>query len=253
MKAIVYQMDVKWMDKEANLQKIAEAASMNKGDIMVLPEMFNTGYIMHPENGAEKEDGSTIAAMKKISHDSGMLICGSIPFESSVGATNSFVAVSDHGIEARYDKIHLFTPSGEAKEYASGHETSVFSIGEWNIRPLICYDLRFPYVSSNKDKAFDVIIYCANWPVARIQQWRALLVARAIENQCYVIGVNRVGTDENGYEYNGNSLIIDFKGNILADAGDREGIIEFELNKADLLDYRKSLPFLEDMKWPEFA
>ena len=253
MKAIVFQMDVKWMDKEANLKKLADTALLHKGDIMVLPEMFNTGYIMNPENGAEKEGGSTIEVMKKISHDSGMLLCGSIPMDSSGGATNTFVAVSDQGIEARYDKIHLFTPSGEAKEYASGHETTVFSVGEWNIRPLICYDLRFPYVSTNKGKSFDVLMYCANWPIARIQQWRALLVARAIENQCYVIGVNRVGTDENGYEYSGNSLIIDYKGNILADAGDREGTIEAELDKAELMKYRQNLPFLEDMRLTEFA
>ena len=158
------------------------------------------------------------------------------------------VTVSKEGLIHSYDKIHLFTPAGEKEVYSEGDLTTTFMLKDWKIQPLICYDLRFPYLTFNSNQV-DIIIYSANWPVARVSHWKALLAARAIENQCYVIAVNRTGIDKNGYEYPGASTIIDYSGQILQEMDENEGFITEKIIKSDMTQYRKKLPFLNDRKF----
>jgi predicted amidohydrolase len=249
MKITLYQFDLKWLDKAANLSGLKNIIDENPDtNLIILPEMFNTGYIMKPDTGAESLiESPTVADIQEMIKGKNMIIGGSIPTVKGGKYYNSFIFISDTDIIHQYNKIHLFKMAGEGKEYTAGDNSTILEINGVKIRPLICYDLRFPYISfQQKGNRHDVLIYTANWPVRRISHWRALLQARAIENQCYVIGVNRVGQDGNDLSYNGNSLAIDYAGNIIADLGTEISAHTISIDTSAMYDFRTKLPFIGD-------
>lgn len=250
MQVNLLQFNTLWMDPKANLEIIRTAAAgiKEKDTLLVLPEMFNTGYNMHPEEIPVEWQDMTLAALAEISRDYSIGICGSIPFYKEGLWYNTFVLVDHENKQTLYDKIHLFSPAGEKAAYTEGKTTSFFTFRGWDILPLICYDLRFPYLSFTI-KLPDIIIYTANWPAARISHWKALLKARAIENQCYVVGVNRTGSDQNGFSYTGSSMIVDYSGQIMTEMSEDSGMAGTLLEKAGMESYRKKLPFSEDRKF----
>jgi omega-amidase len=250
MNITLFQSDTAWLDKDLNLSKIKDVLTLHHGtDVLLLPEMFNTGYIMHPEQGAESIDGATITKLHDMLNNSNTIIGGSMPTISGHNYYNTFVFVNKDGLIGQYAKQHLFAPAGEAERYSSGADDVVVSIKDVLVKPLVCYDLRFPYVSYNKGEApFDILVYSANWPVSRIQQWEKLLMGRAIENQCYVIGVNRVGKDANGYEYSGHSMVVNHMGDVLMCLDEREQSASLDIDLTAMYEYRNKFPFLKDRK-----
>lgn len=250
MKLILHQFSTQWMDPASNLETVRQAASTHSGNedaLMILPEMFNTGYTMDPQSVSQEWQDQTIETLKTISSDCGTGICGSIPFYNKGKWYNTFILIDGKNSEPVYDKIHLFTPAGESEAYEAGTKSGILNYRGWQILPLICYDLRFPYLSFREEQP-DIIIYTANWPSARIEHWDALLKARAIENQCFVAGVNRTGTDENGFSYPGHSMLVDYSGNALLTMDANPGVSSQSLDRNDMESYRKKLPFFKDRK-----
>ena len=250
---LALQLDLVWESPEANFQKIEQLLETNTSqtDLLILPEMFSTGFSMNPKPFAEDETGPTVAWMHKVASSRDLWVLGSMIMQTKQGYTNRFLAISPSGIEARYDKRHPFSMSGEDQHYLAGTERVVFSYKGWRICPMICYDLRFPVWSRNigeeKGKEmYDLLVYVANWPEKRISHWQTLLMARAIENQCYTIGVNRVGVD--GYElrYSGSTMLVDPLGGVQEILMEEEGLVGSVLDKGSLLEIRKKLPFLKD-------
>lgn len=216
-------------------------------DLVVLPEMFTSGFTMNAEKVAEKMDGTTISWMQKLASKNKFAIAGSLVIEENSKFYNRFVFVHPSGKIDFYDKHHTFTLAGEDKTYTSGNTKTIINYKGWRICPLICYDLRFPVWSRNTEN-YDLLVYVASWPIARIKAWDTLLKARAIENMSYVIGVNRIGVDDNGYEYCGNSLIVDYLGTQLSDLQQNEdGIVLANINKSTQKNTREKLGFLKDM------
>ncbi|MBK9734522.1 MAG: nitrilase family protein [Saprospiraceae bacterium] len=249
MRISIFQFDVEWMNPDANLLKIKKVCEILKGqtDLLILPEMFNTGYTMKPFEIPLEWQSNTINTLQNYCFEYDITISGSIPMHNQGKYTNTFIFVGKEGLISSYQKIHLFSMAGEDNVYTPGKKVEFLNLGDVNIQPLICYDLRFPYVSY-QNKTTDVIIYSANWPRVRVDHWRSLLQARAIENQCYVIGVNRTGVDENGYEYPGKSMVLDFNGSIIAELGDTEDIITTIVNPEEVKMFKEKLPFLNDRK-----
>lgn len=249
MRIAICQLDTTWMDQERNLRKISAMAEEVSGraEMIFLPEMFNTGYVMTPGQIPIQWQDSCIDRLQQIANAGECWIAGSIPYFQEGRWVNRLLVISAQGVQAHYDKSHLFTPAGESAVYAPGATSNVFHKGLWCFRPLICYDLRFPYLSFQTPMA-DVLFYSANWPSARISHWHALLKARAIENQCYVIGVNRTGTDHNGYTYPGQSTIISYTGDVVCTLSEEESVATAILEKSALEEYRKKLPFSADRK-----
>jgi omega-amidase len=249
MKIAIFQMNIFWEDVVTNLKKIRNAAEQLIGtaDILVCPEMFTTGYIMHPQNIPDKVYSDTLLELMDIAAKNQIMIAGSLAAKTSSGYTNDFVFINADGIGFKYSKMHLFSPAGESEVYVPGDSVKDFIFKNVSIRPLICYDLRFPYCSFNTS-GYQLLIYTANWPTARIDHWTALLKARAIENQSYVIGVNRVGKDGNGYEYPGRSVVYDYNGDMMIDLGKTECLEVIQPDFEALVNYKESLPFLKDRK-----
>jgi predicted amidohydrolase len=217
-----------------------------KVDIVLLPEMFTTGFTMKSKKVAEDMHGPTIQWMQDWAKKLGILLGGSLVIRSKGKIYNRFVMVGDKGVLAYYDKRHTFTLAGEDKFYANGTNSGLFRYKGWKICLRICYDLRFPVWSRNT-KNYDLLIYVANWPVERINAWDTLLQARAIENMCYVVGVNRVGTDYNKLVYPGHSAIYNPLGKVLAGGiSNNEENFKAELNFLELQELRKQLNFLDD-------
>jgi predicted amidohydrolase len=215
-------------------------------DLIVLPEMFTTGFTMTPQNLAEKMDGTTITWMQKIALEKKVAITGSLVIEQNHNYYNRLVFVHPSGKTETYDKKHSFTLAGEDKVYTAGNQKLIVTYKGWKICPLICYDLRFPVWARNTEN-YDVLIFMANWPVTRIKAWETLLKARAIENMSYVIGVNRTGIDKNNYEYSGNSLVVDYLGEELSSLQKSEvGIVTATISKANQNEIRQKLGFLND-------
>ena len=225
---------------EAKINAIAESI-----DLIVLPEMFTTGFTMHPNDLAETMQGETIAWLQSLVKAKKCAITGSLIIKENSNFYNRLVFVFPTGEIQSYDKKHLFTLAGENKAYSNGTQKIVIEYLGWKICPLICYDLRFPVFSRNVEN-YDLLLYVASWPKTRINAWDTLLKARAIENMSYAIGVNRIGTDENGYQYNGHSQAIDFLGNEILDPQEAEGVFLVELDKEKMLETRKKLDFLSD-------
>lgn len=249
MNIAIFQMDIVWKDIAANIKKIRTAAEqMNgKADILVCPEMFTTAYIMHPNTIPDKVYSDTILELMDIASKNKIIIAGSLATKTSTGYTNDFVFINVDGISFSYSKIHLFSPAGESEVYFPGEAAGDFIFNDIIIRPMVCYDLRFPYCSYNTS-GYHLLIYTANWPTPRIEHWTALLKARAIENQSYVIGVNRVGRDGNGFEYPGRSVVFNFNGDELLKMDDTECLEAIFLDFEALNKYRERLPFLKDQK-----
>jgi omega-amidase len=248
MKASIIQTDLRWEDINANLSHLSSLISLADSDtgLVVLPEMFTTAFSMEPSRLAETMEGPTVQWMKEKASSGGFALCGSIIIREGDRFFNRMLFITPEGEVTVYDKRHLHSMSGEHTVYSRGNSRVVRSYREFNFNLQVCYDLRFPVWSRNKGDS-DVIIYSANWPVIRSQVWKALLMARAIENQCYVIGVNRVGTNPDGTSYSGDSVIISPKGETLASLDPfAEGMVSAVLSREALDRYRAEMPIWRD-------
>lgn len=243
----IIQSDIVWEQAQSNLDLLSEKLKSlnNPGHITILPEMFSTGFSMKPKNIAETMDGKTIQWMKNIAREKKTILCGSLPILDQGQYFNRLLWVMPNGQTAHYDKRHIFSYAGENEHYSAGNKRLITQVNGWKICVNICYDLRFPVWTRNVDD-YDVLLYIANWPQQRNEMWEALLKARAIENQCYVIGVNRVGIDGNGHQYIGNSSIYDPLGCILCKAEAKETIIQQQLSYEQLNSIGQKFPFLQD-------
>lgn len=254
------QSNLHWENKSANLQLLEDKIISLSGntELVVLPEMFSTGFSMNPGLLAEPMNGPTVEWMKKVSSENKVIVTGSVIIEEDNKYYNRLIWMMPNGSYGIYDKRHLFAYSGEDKQYTPGNKRLITSVKGWKINVQVCYDLRFPvwarqaYTSlPGEERAgvsheYDVLLYIANWPERRSHAWKTLLCARAIENQCYVIGVNRVGIDGNNISYSGNSLVIDPLGEVLYHMADEEDIFTITLQKEKLEEVRTKFPFLED-------
>lgn len=245
LKITIVQPDIIWEDINANLEKYSKMLEyIEQTDVIALPEMFTTGFSMHAENLKETMEGDSVSWMKKIAKEKDASVIGSLIIEDNGEIFNRAVWVFPDGILRFYDKRHLFTMGEEHQHYASGREKLIVEFRGWKFCPLICYDLRFPVWSRNTEN-YDVLIYMANWPAMRQHVWKNLLVARAIENQSYCIGTNRVGKDGAGVGYRGNSSVVSPKG--FADFMDEnEAVKTFEISYSELHQFRENFPVLKD-------
>ena len=245
MKIALIQCSLFWENPTANRNYFEEKinAITEKVDLIVLPEMFTTGFTMNPIDIAETMQGETIMWLQSLAKAKNSAIIGSLIVEENNNYYNRLVFVFPSGEIQFYNKRHLFTLAGEDKIYTSGKEKLIVEYLGWKICPLICYDLRFPVFARNRED-YDLLIYVANWPKPRINAWDILLQARSVENMCYTIGVNRTGVDANQYEYVGHSQAIDFLGNYILGPQETEGVFIVELNKEKMLETRKKLGFL---------
>ena len=248
LRLTLLQAPIFWEQPDRN-RKIYAAMLKTYGmptDLVVLPEMFTTGFTMDPAPHAEPMDGPSMQWMARHAAAHDAAVVGSLIIKEGGNYFNRLIFMRPDGSYETYDKRHRFAMAGEHERYAAGSERLVVDYRGWRICPLICYDLRFPVWSRNRDE-FDLLIYVANWPDRRAYDWNTLLRARAIENQCYVVGVNRTGTDANGHTYAGDSCVIDPGWRrTLFDAGDREVVHTLKLSGSHLRKVRKSLPFLAD-------
>lgn len=252
------QSNLIWEEKAANLRMLEQKITgiEEKTEIVVLPEMFNTGFSMRPEALAETMEGETVEWMKRVSRENGIVLTGSLMIEESGNFYNRLVWMLPNGQYGQYDKRHLFAFGEEDKHYSAGNKRLIASVKGWKINLQVCYDLRFPVwarqapLSSRRgdggEVEYDVLIYVANWPERRSHAWKTLLCARAIENQCYVVGVNRVGSDGKNVYHSGNSLVIDPLGQVLYHMADEEDVNTITLQKEMLEDVRSKFPFWKD-------
>ncbi|MGE5420035.1 MAG: amidohydrolase [Chloroflexota bacterium] len=247
MKISVVQPELRWEDKNFNLMRLEEAIKpyYNDSEIIILPEMFATGFTMNLSLGEEMES-TTLAWMKEQAIKGGFAVCGSYTALGDGRAFNRLAFVT-RSSEHFYDKRHLFSMGEEDKFFTAGQKRTIINYKGWRISPFICYDLRFPVWSRNRIE-YDLAIYVASWPEPRISVWNTLLRARAIENQCYVAGSNRIGTDGNRVRHNGMSQIIDPKGELIISAGtNEEKVITADLSLAELTEFRQKFNVLRDM------
>ena len=240
------QSNLKWQDKSSNLAHFKQLILNNKSsDVIILPEMFTTGFTMDAQTHAESMNGTTIEWMQELSVKVNAAISGSIIIKESKQFFNRLIWVAPNGSIEYYDKRHLFSYAKEDHYFTAGKKRCIIEYKGWRICPLICYDLRFPVWSRNTAQ-YDFLIYVANWPEKRSYAWRTLLKARAIENLAYCAGVNRVGYDGNDIAYDGCSSIIQFDGEVLQEKVEEEGIINVELDKSKLTAFRNRFQFLQD-------
>jgi len=253
MNVIGCQIDIEWEDKAANhtyVREFLQQAAPAPNSLIILPEMFATGFSMNVEAIADDEDRTTQDFLSGLAAEFKAFVLGGIVIHSKDGrGLNQTVVYTPSGSElTRYTKLYPFSYAGETEYYTPGTEIQTFSCNSFVVAPFICYDLRFPeaFRAATKQGA-QLLIVIANWPAAREEHWMSLLKARAIENQAFVIGVNRCGVDPN-HTYSGRSRIIDPRGEILSAAGSSEGWVEAQLDLQDLLNYRSEFPALEDMR-----
>ncbi|MCG1035250.1 nitrilase family protein [Polaribacter sargassicola] len=248
LQVVGIQADLIWENPDKNLSFFEEKIKSipKKTNLVVLPEMFTSGFSMNPKTVAENMDGKSVSWMRKKAIENDFAICGSLVISENEKYYNRLVFVHPTGKIETYNKKHPFTLAGEDKVYTSGNEKLIVNYKGWKICPLICYDLRFPVWARNAEN-YDLLIFVANWPLKRIKAWEILLKSRAIENMSYVIGVNRTGKDINDYEYSGNSLIIDYLGDEISKIEDNSvGTITNILQKPKQELARKKLGFLND-------
>ena len=246
MKLLLLQSDISWGNPEANRERFGrEILAADKADLIVLPEMFTTGFCTSPKGTAEPAEGETLKWMLQTARDKGAALAGSVAVEDRGRYFNRFYFVQPDGRFRYYDKHHLFTYGGEHLEYTGGSERVVVEYKGWRILLLVCYDLRFPVWARNRGD-YDLILYVASWPSSRTGAWSALLKARAIENLCYVAGVNRVGSDPN-CQYDGASVLLDYIGTPLAEAAPgKEAVLSGEPDMEALTAFREKFPALRD-------
>lgn len=246
MKIAALQTPLYWQDRDANLAHFDSLlSSVSEADLIVLPEMFTTGFSMAPEQIAEPAKGPTLDWLRTIARQRGVAITGSVAVRDQGKHYNRLYWVSPEG-ECHYDKRHLFRMAGEHKHYSAGSERKIVEYRGFRICLQVCYDLRFPVFCRNRND-YDLLIFVANWPASRRHAWSSLLTARAIENQSFVVGVNRVGEDGNGIEYSGDSVILDFLGQPLAQTKPHTpAILEAEISLADVQTFREKFPAMLD-------
>ena len=253
------QTKLQWEDKKANLQMLEEKILniSQPTEVVVLPEMFSTGFSMAVKELAEGVNGETVQWMRKISAEKKIILTGSLIIKEGIDYFNRLIWMLPNGQFGCYDKRHLFAYGDEDNHYTAGSKRLIASVKGWKINLLVCYDLRFPVWSRQTPPVltergmggqaeYEVLIYVANWPERRANAWKTLLQARAIENQCYVIGVNRVGEDGNKIYYCGDSMVIDPLGEILYHKKDEEDIFTIRIDKSHLETVRKKFPFWKD-------
>jgi omega-amidase len=247
MKTALIQSAIIWENPEANRnyfeQKINSISESI--DLIVLPEMFTTGFTMNPETVAEIMDGKTMGWLQSLAKAKKTAITGSLIIADNNNFYNRLVFVFPSGEIQFYDKRHLFTLAGEDKVYTSGTQKLIVDYLGWKICPLVCYDLRFPVFARNVEN-YDLLLYVANWPKPRINAWDILIKARSVENMCYTIGVNRNGVDNANLEYVGHSQVVDFLGNYILEPQETEGIFIVEFDKEKMSNARNKLGFLND-------
>lgn len=248
LKVAVFQLDSVWEDAPANRAKIDQFLSNvpENTDVVFLPEMFPTGFSMNVSELAESMDSETIRWMKQRCREYQLALCGSLIIREDEKYFNRLVFVEPSGEIHFYNKRHLFTMGNEESHFEQGTERLIVTYKGWRICPLICYDLRFPVWARNRNE-YDILVYSVNWPQARTEVWNTLLKARAIENQAYVVGANRVGVDGNSITYSGNSQLIDAKGNVLASIEDfAENMATSQFSYSELIQFRIDFPVLND-------
>ncbi|MDB5221830.1 MAG: amidohydrolase [Chitinophagaceae bacterium] len=243
------QTNLTWENKKANLDMLAQKIEsiQEKTEVVILPEMFSTGFSMKPKFFSEPMSGETIEWMKKMASSKKIILTGSVIIEDDGKYYNRLIWMLPSGDYGLYDKRHLFAYADEHNHYSAGNKRLIAQVKGWKINLQVCYDLRFPVWARQQSEAeYDVLIYVANWPERRIAAWKTLLQARAIENQCYVIGVNRVGNDGNNIYHDGNSMIVDPLGEILYHKANEEDISTYTLQKEKLSEVREKFPFRRD-------
>lgn len=249
MNISIIQTSLHWENRAKNLEHFEQLmASVPQGtSLIVLPEMFTTGFSMHPEKTAETHPGEGLQWMLNAAQQKKAVLCGSIAVKDDEQFYNRLYWVKPNGTYDYYNKRHLFRMAKEDEHYTAGKTKIMPAINGWNICPLVCYDLRFPVWSRNRFNSgsweYDVLVYVANWPEVRSYPWKQLLIARAIENQCYVIGVNRIGNDGNGIPHSGDSMVINPRGEIISHTKAHEESVEtITLSREYLDEFRKIFP-----------
>jgi omega-amidase len=246
------QSNLFWENATQNLEMFSKKldAIDRKTNVVILPEMFSTGFSMQPNLFAEKMDGITINWMKHQATKHKIILCGSVMIEAEGNYFNRFVWMQPNGVFATYDKKHLFAFAGENNYFTAGKNQIITQANGLKIKPLICYDLRFPVwarqQTNTTNDMYDVLLYVANWPERRSYAWKSLLVARAIENQCFVIAVNRIGKDGNDINHSGDSMIINPLGEIIYSKADEEAIFTYTIEKSVVDEIRAKFPFYKD-------
>lgn len=247
MKIALIQSDLVWENPKANRDSFEEKINgINESvNLIVLPEMFSTGFTMNPGVVAETMQGETVLWMQSLAKAKKTAITGSVVIEESGNFYNRMLFVFPSGEIQFYDKKHLFTLAGEDKVYTAGNQKLIVNYLGWKICPMVCYDLRFPVFSRNTEN-YDLLLYVASWPEKRINAWDALLKARAIENMSYTIGVNRIGVDANGHNYPGHSQLLDCLGDYVVAPTESENVFIAELDQQKMIAARQKLGFLND-------
>ena len=249
MKITIVQTDIVWENKQENLRVLRRKLTALCGttEIIVLPEMFSTGFSMNSKELAEPLSGETITTLKQWAKEFNFAISGSYIASDNDRYFNRAFFLTPEGEEYYYDKRHLFRMGQEPQHFAAGNERLIIPYRDWNVCLLVCYDLRFPVWSRNVNNEYDLLIYVASWPVPRREVWDTLLRARAMENMCYVCGVNRIGTDGHQLSYNGGSIVYSPKGEILLSAPDaQEDILTTTLDLSALRSFRNKFPAWKD-------
>jgi len=249
LKIAFYQGFIPWEDTTTALERWTTRLNGNvpPAQLLLLPEMFSTGFSMKVEILAESMQGPSVTWMQEHALKRKVYIAGTLMIKEDHKYFNRLIMVNPSGeIIATYDKRHLFSPGNENQHFTPGTEPCIIEVEGWKIACFICYDLRFPVWSRNKNLTYDAAIYLANWPEKRISHWRALLLARAIENQAYVVGVNRTGKDGNGVPHSGDSILVSPYGEIMVDAGSETGWCYHQLSAEKLTQYREQFPIWRD-------
>jgi omega-amidase len=247
----IIQTNLFWEDKVANLSMLEEKINSikEKTEVVFLPEMFSTGFSMNPEKLSETMEGETVGWMKKMAASKKIILAGSVIIKDNDNYYNRLIWMLPNGEYGYYDKRHRFAYAREDEHFSAGNKRLIASVKGWRINLLVCYDLRFPVWArqqSNEDPEYDVLVYVANWPQRRSHAWKTLLQARSIENQCYVIGINRVGDDGNNIHYSGDSMVLDALGETLYSKENSEDIFTITLEKEQLDEVRTKFPFWKD-------
>jgi predicted amidohydrolase len=248
LRVTMIQSNIGWEDKEFNLRSLRAKLEGLSGrtEIVVLPEMFSTGFSMRSEVLAEGMDGATVSALKAMAAEFGLAIAATFICREGESQRNRAIFVTPEGETYHYDKRHLFRMGNEPEHYTAGSENCIFCYRGWRIMMQVCYDLRFPVWCRNTGCRYDLLIYMANWPQQRGEVWQTLLRARALENMAYVCGVNRTGSDGMGIDYAGGSLTISPKGKILAEGGNSDVPVTATLNLEELRSFREKFPAWKD-------
>jgi len=248
LKITLFQGYLFWEKPGKNLQNISLRLSgiREKTDLIILPEMFSTGFTMNVEEMAEPMDGTTMQWMKNIAAKYDCVVTGSLIISEKGKYYNRLIWMRADGSYEYYDKRHLFALGKEHETYTAGKKKLIVDLKGWKICPMICYDLRFPVWMRNVNETYDLMLIVANWPERRALHWRTLIPARAVENQCYVIGLNRVGHDGNEVYHSGDSMCISPMGDVVYYKRDEEDLYTFSINAEELIKTRRAFPFLKD-------